>query len=202
MENLNDKEKAIYEFIIEVMRRDGYAPTVRDIKGALGIKSTSTVHGYLEKLEKKVYIQKESGKSRTLRVENVMLDSNRTVRVPILGQVTAGLPILAVENREGYIDFPIDSSLGKNNYYALRVKGESMIEVGILDGDIVIVEKTSYAENGQIVVALIDDEATVKTFYKENNAYRLQPQNSSMDPIIVDEVLILGKVIGSMRFYK
>lgn len=199
---LNDKEKKILDYIIDVKRRDGFAPSVRDIQRDLSIKSTSTVHAYLEKLEKKGWIHKENGKSRTLRTELFANDKKNTAKVPILGRVTAGMPILAVENHEGYIDFPMyKGSYVHNDLFALRVTGESMINAGILDGDIVVIRKESYAENGDIVVALIEDEATVKTFYKENGHFRLQPQNPEYEPIIVNEVLILGKVISVMRFY-
>ncbi len=202
MLQLTDKEKKIYDFITDTIRHDGYSPSVRDIQNALGIKSTSTVHAYLEKLEQKGYIQKESGKSRTLRVDSVISDDSMTVKVPIVGRVTAGLPMFAAENYEGYIDFPlINRSYMHNQMFALRVCGESMIEAGIMDGDTVVVKKENYAENGDIVVALIGDEATVKTFYKENGHFRLQPENKTMKPIIADDVFILGKVISVMRYY-
>ncbi len=202
MLQLTDKEKKIYDFITDTIRHDGYSPSVRDIQNALGIKSTSTVHAYLEKLEQKGYIQKESGKSRTLRVESVISNDSMTVKVPIVGRVTAGLPMFAAENYEGYIDFPIiNRSYMHNQMFALRVCGESMIEAGIMDGDTVIVKKENYAENGDIVVALIEDEATVKTFYKENGHFRLQPENKTMKPIIAEDVFILGKVVSVMRYY-
>ena len=197
---LTEKEKVIYDYIIATIRQEGYSPSVRDIRVALDIKSTSTVHKYLSSLESKGYIQKEQGKSRTLRVEQPESRMGSTLKVPLLGQVTAGTPILAVENHEGYIDFPVmGKSYLRNHLFALHVRGESMIEAGIMDGDLIIVEKTNYAENGTIVVAMIGDEATVKTFYKENGHYRLQPENDTMDPIIVNEVEILGKVVGVFR---
>lgn len=202
MQELTPKEKQVYDYITETIRRMGYSPSVRDIQHDLGIKSTSTVHSYLNRLEEKGYILKENGKSRTLRVDSLGHEPQRTVRVPILGRVAAGMPILAVENCDGYIDFPITrGSYAPNELFALRVRGESMIEAGILDGDTVIIRKVNYAENGEIVVALVEDEATVKTFYKENGHFRLQPENASMEPIIVDSVYILGKVISVMRFY-
>ncbi|MBO5273681.1 MAG: transcriptional repressor LexA [Clostridia bacterium] len=202
MQELTLKEKKVYDYIIETIRRVGYSPSVRDIQRDLDIKSTSTVHAYLNKLEEKGYIQKENGKSRTLRVDSFGHEPQRSAKVPILGRVAAGMPILAVENCEGYIDFPLmRGSYPPNELFALRVRGESMIEAGILDGDIVIIRKVNYAENGEIVVALVEDEATVKTFYKENGHFRLQPENSTMDPIIVDTVYILGKVVSVMRFY-
>lgn len=202
MQELKEKEKAIYEYITDVIRRKGYSPSVRDIQNALRIKSTSTVHSYLAKLERKGYIQKESGKSRTLRIDNIIAEPQRTVRVPILGKIAAGLPILAIENHEGYIDFPVmNRSYQANQLFALRVRGESMIEAGILEGDIIIVRKENVAENGDIVVALVGDEATVKTFYREDRRFRLQPENSAMAPIFVDDVYILGRVVSVLRFY-
>jgi repressor LexA len=202
VQELKEKEKAIYEYITDVIRRKGYSPSVRDIQNALRIKSTSTVHSYLAKLERKGYIQKESGKSRTLRIDNILAEPQRTVRVPILGKIAAGMPILAIENHEGYIDFPVmNRSYQANQLFALRVRGESMIEAGILEGDIIIVRKENVAENGDIVVALVGDEATVKTFYREDGRFRLQPENSAMAPIIVDDVYILGRVVSVLRFY-
>jgi SOS regulatory protein LexA len=202
MQELKDKEKIMYDYIIDIIQREGYSPTVRDIQHALRIKSTSTVHSYLAKLEKKGFIQKESGKSRTLRVESIVSEPQRTVRVPILGRVAAGMPILAIENHDGYIDFPVmNRNFQANQLYALRVRGESMIEAGILDGDYIIVRKQANAENGEIVVALVGDEATVKTFYREDGHFRLQPENSTMAPIIVNDVYILGRVVSVMRLY-
>lgn len=205
MTPLTPKEQAIFDYIRDNLRENGYSPSIRDIRVALDIKSTSTVHTYLERLEKKGYIHKENGKSRTLRIEDTMDAGNETTRngkVPIVGQVTAGQPILAVENYEGYIRYPEGEGRSHDApLFALRVHGDSMIEAGILDGDLVIVEKCEYAENGQIVVAMVDDSATVKVFYKEDGHYRLQPRNSFLDPIIVDEVVILGRVLASIRYY-
>lgn len=206
MISLDEKEQLIFDYIKENIRKNGYSPSIRDIRTALDIKSTSTVHTYLERLEKKGYIQKENGKSRTLRVEGLTLEEmepdENSNRIPLIGRVTAGQPILAVENYDGYIQYP--AGLRKKpdaDLFALRVSGVSMIEAGILDGDIVIIEKTSTAENGDIVVALIDDEATVKTFYKEDGHFRLQPENRTMLPIIVNSLMILGRVVSSVRFY-
>lgn len=203
---LDPKEQAIFDYIKENIKKNGYSPSIRDIRTALNIKSTSTVHTYLERLERKGYIQKENGKSRTLRIEGLgaedFVPSEDSGMIPLIGRVTAGQPILAVENYEGYIQYPAglrrkpDSDL-----FALKVTGTSMIEAGILDGDIVIIEKTATAENGDIVVALIDDEATVKTFYKEDGHFRLQPENKTMLPIIVNSLMILGKVVANIRFY-
>ncbi len=199
MKTLTEKEREMYQYIGKVMEEKGYAPSVRDIQNALGIKSTATVHSYLGRLEEKGYIQKEQGKSRTLRVG---AETSASVRVPILGQVAAGLPILAEQNCEGHVDFCPPRGLARAELFALRIKGESMIEAGIMNGDIVIVSRTSYVENGDIAVALIDDEATVKTFYRENGGFRLQPENRTMKPIYADELYILGKVVASVRYYR
>ena len=201
---LTDKERTLYEFISKKIKAEGFAPSVRDISAALGWKSTSTVHAYLERLEEKGLIRRESNKSRALKVENDNSDkaSLPKGKVPLLGQIAAGSPILAEENLEGYVDF-ISPNIHADptSLFALRVKGESMIEAGILDGDIIVIEKCEYAENGQIIAALIDNEATVKTFYKENGHFRLQPENSAMEPIIVNEVIVLGKVVACLRYY-
>ena len=203
-ENLNDRERRILEYIADTVNEKGYSPSVRDIKSALSIRSTSTVHTYLQRPEERGLLSKEDGKSRTLRVGPAYAGASRSVaRIPILGRVTAGVPILATENFDGYVYFPSqDDKASPDDLFALRVMGTSMIEAGILDGDLVIVEKQSSAENGEIVVAMVGDEATVKTFYKEHGHYRLQPENSTMQPIITDEVQILGKVISSIRYYQ
>ena len=194
MEKLSLKEKAIYDYIVKTIECDGYSPSVRDIRNALAIKSTSTVHKYLEQLENKGYIKKEQGKSRTLRVD-------APYKIPLLGRIAAGTPVFAQENYEGYVAYipPVPVSL--EDLFALRVSGESMIGIGIMNGDIIIVRHTDYAENGEIIVALIEDEATVKTFYAEKGMYRLQPENPSMAPIFTKELKILGKVIASYRCY-
>lgn len=199
-QGLTEKENEMYRYICESTEANGYSPSVRDIQVALGIKSTATVHAYLNKLEAKGYIQKAQGKSRTLRVETEDLAS-RSVNVPIVGQVAAGLPILAQENCEGYIEFCPPRGVLRGELFALKIKGESMIEAGILDGDYVIVNRTSYVENGDIAVVMIGEEATVKTFYRENGVFRLQPENRTMQPIITKEVYILGKVIADIRYY-
>jgi len=202
MENITDREREILEYIAATIDKKGYSPSIRDIKAALNIKSTSTVHTYLQRLTEKEYLVKEDGKSRTLRIGAAYTPSVFGMRIPILGRVTAGLPILATENYDGYVVFPQESGKADPaSLFALRVSGTSMIEAGILDGDLVIVEKQSSAENGDIVVALIDDEATVKTFYKENGHFRLQPENPTMPPIIVESVEILGRVVSSVRYY-
>ena len=206
MIQLEPKEQLIFDYIKENIIKNGYAPSIRDICAALKIKSTSTVHTALDKLEKKGYIRKENGKSRALRIEGAgveeELEEEDYLKVPVLGRVTAGQPILAIENYEGFVHFPKGNRpMPAGELFALRVKGTSMIEAGIMDGDTVIVERTSAAENGDIVVALIEDEATVKTFYKENGHFRLQPENRTMLPIIVTSLMILGKVVASVRYY-
>ncbi|MCI8519611.1 MAG: transcriptional repressor LexA [Clostridia bacterium] len=186
----------------------GYAPSVREIGKAVGLRSTATVHGYLAKLEQKGYIKKENQKGRTLRLLKggvVEKESNKDfypskelVDVPVIGRITAGEPILAVENVTDTFPIPIDF-VGNSESFMLTVRGESMIEAGILDGDYILIKRQNTAENGQIVVALIEDEATVKTFYKEKNHIRLQPENHTMEPIIVPDCQILGKVSGVFR---
>jgi len=200
MENLTERERRVYDYICEVIGKDGYSPSVRDIQNALGIKSTSTVHSYIERLESKGYIRKEQGKSRTLRT-GADVEEAYSIKIPVLGQVAAGLPILASENLEGYVEFCLPRGTLASELFALRIKGTSMIEAGIMDGDIVIVSRTSYVGNGDIAVVLIEDEATVKTFYKENGHFRLQPENKEMSPIITKEAVILGKVIACTRYY-
>ena len=199
--DLNKKEKLVFDYLVKAINENGYAPSVRDIGADLGIKSTSSVHLYLHNLEAKGFIEQDANKKRTLRI--CAPYARVSGKVPLLGAITAGSPILAVENFEGYVDLPWNSAkYSADELFALKVKGESMIEAGIFDGDIVIVRKSAYADNGQIVVALIEDEATVKTFYKENSHFRLQPENKTMSPIIVEDVSLLGTVIASFRQYE
>lgn len=200
-----DKQQRVLNFVNEEIIKNGYAPTVREICEALNLRSTSTVHGYLARLEKKGLIQKNALKPRTIRVVNKMnmaeqkfYTSKEMVDVPIVGKVTAGAPILAVENIEDSFPLPIDF-VGNSETFMLRVRGDSMIDAGILDGDLVLVKKQDTAKNGDIVVALIEDEATVKKFYKEKGFIRLQPQNQFMQPIIVPTCSILGIVCGVFR---
>lgn len=207
---LNKREKAILKFIEKQIAEVGYAPSVREIGKSVGLKSTATVHGYLAKLEQKGYIKKENQKGRTLRLlkggegkktqesQKDFYTSKELVEVPVIGKITAGAPILAVENVTDTFPIPIDF-VGNSESFMLTVRGESMIEAGILDGDYILVKKQNTANNGEIVVALIEDEATVKTFYKEKDHIRLQPENSTMDPIIVPDCKILGKVSGVFR---
>jgi repressor LexA len=206
----NDKQNKILEFVNRQVQEKGYPPSVREICSAVGFKSTSTVHGYLEKLEKSGLIQKDPTKPRALKVigsrRNTPYDNvsqyyskKELVDVPIIGKVTAGQPILAVENIEDTFPLPADY-LHNATTFMLRVRGDSMIDAGILDNDLVLVKQQSIANNGDIVVALIGDEATVKTFFKEENYVRLQPQNKYLKPILVkDNISILGKVIGVFR---
>lgn len=204
------KEKAILKFIEEQVVENGYPPSVREIGKAIGLSSTATVHAYLSKLEKQGFIKKEDKKGRTLKVikgtdgqplkrENKNFYAQREmVDVPVIGKITAGQPILAVENVTDTFPIPIDF-VGNSESFMLTVRGESMIEAGIFNGDYILVKRQDTAENGQIVVALIEDEATVKTFYKEKDYIRLQPENSTMDPIIVPDCKILGVVGGVFR---
>ena len=195
---MNPKEQAIYDYIVERIYTDGYSPSVRDIQAALGIKSTATVYSYIEKLKSKGFLEKENNVSRSYRPSG----GEKVFRVPVVGRVTAGMPVTAVENYEGYYNFyPDGETYDAGSLFALRVTGTSMIEAGIMDGDLVIVEKTPVAENGQIIVAMVDDEATVKTFYRENGHFRLQPENSTMQPIYANEVTVLGRVVASVRYY-
>ncbi len=201
MDKLKPKEQRVLDFINKTIDEQGYPPAVREICAALGIKSTSTAHMYVERLADKGYIKKLAGKSRAIRKAEDEPAETGKYRVPVLGQVAAGTPILATENLEEYIIYSTNRTYDESKLFGLRVKGESMIDVGILDGDCVIVEQRSYAENGEIVVAMIDDEATVKRFFKEDGRYRLQPENKTMQPIYTDEVAILGKVVALIRQY-
>jgi len=198
--DLTKKEKMVFDYLVQTINENGYAPSVRDIGASLGIKSTSSVHLYLHNLEAKGFIEQDAGKKRTLRI--CAPYARVGGKVPLLGSITAGSPILAVENFEDYVDLPWNSvKYASEELFALKVRGESMIDAGILDNDIVIVRKCAYADNGQIVVALIEDEATVKTFYREDGHFRLQPENRTMQAIIVEDVTLLGTVIASFRQY-
>lgn len=197
MQQINETQKKVYEFLAERLQ-NGVPPSIREIGAAVGLKSTSSVQANLIALEKAGYIQRDPMLKRSIRLLGPL--SDKVTQVPLLGTVTAGTPILAVEQIEGYIPFTGAVSSDKP-LFALHVKGESMINIGIFDGDIVIIEQTPVAENGDVVVALVEDSATVKTFYKENGHFRLQPENDTMEPIIVDEVAILGKVKSLVRYY-
>ena len=198
---ITDKQKEILEYMKEQILQKGYPPAVREIWKAVGLKSTSSVHAHLETLEKNGYIRKDPTKPRAIEIldDQFNLSRREMVNVPIVGTVTAGQPILAVESIEDY--FPMmPQFVGNKQTYMLHVKGDSMINVGIFDGDLIVVQKQDTARNGEIVVALVDDSVTVKRFFKEADHIRLQPENDSLDPIIVKDCQIVGKVIGLYRF--
>ena len=200
---ISKKQQEILEYIKNQILQRGFPPAVREICEAVNLKSTSSVHSHLETLEKNGYIRRDPTKPRAIEIldDTFNITRREMVNVPIIGQVAAGQPILAEENIEDYFPFPAERMPNKQTFL-LKVKGESMINAGILDGDYVLVEQDATASNGDMVVALVEDSATVKTFYKEEGVFRLQPENDFMDPIIVKEVSILGKVIGVMRFFK
>ena len=195
LKELTKSQQKIYDYLKEKMKT-GVPPSVREICAATGLKSTSTVHLHLKALEQAGYISRDAGLNRAIHIEGC----EQAEQVPILGRVTAGLPILAVEEVEGYIPFSAERQKGRE-LFALHVQGESMLNAGILDGDYVIAEKTSTAEDGAIVVALIEDEATVKRLYREKEGVRLQPENPAFEPIYARNVLVLGKVIAVLRYY-
>ena len=198
---ISAKQREILEYIKHEILNRGYPPSVRDICEAVHLKSTSSVHAHLSSLEKNGYIRRDPTKPRAIEIvdDSFNLARREVVNVPVVGQVAAGQPLLAVENIENYFPVPTEY-LPNKKIFMLKVKGESMINAGILDGDLVMVAEQRTAKNGDMVVALIDDSATVKTFYKEDGYFRLQPENDSMDPIIVeDNLIILGKVIGVLR---
>ncbi|MEG2283872.1 MAG: transcriptional repressor LexA [Bacilli bacterium] len=210
MNSLKDRQKNILDFMKREIKQKGYPPTVREICNSLNIKSTSTVHKDIETLVTKGFIRKDPSKPRALMVvdndtptTNNETSTTQVVEIPVVGRIAAGTPILAEENVED--SFPVPARfIGKSNNFMLTVHGESMIEAGIMDGDYILVEQQETARNGEIVVAMLEDfetEATVKTFYKEKDHIRLQPENSSMSPIIVNDVKILGKVKGVFRYF-
>jgi repressor LexA len=201
-EGLTERQRQVLQFIKDEIRSKGYPPSVREIGEAIGLSSSSTVHGHMARLEEKGYIRRDPTKPRAIEVldEDFGAPRKRVVSVPLVGRVTAGLPILAVENIEDHFPLPADFiRADESDLFFLTVQGDSMIEAGILDGDYVLVRKQQSASNGEIVVAMIDDEATVKRFFKEPGRIRLQPENRFMDPIIVPTVQILGKVVGLIR---
>lgn len=195
MKPLSKSQQKIFDYLKECSA-DGRVPSVREICEKTGLSSTSTVHHHLKSLEERGLIEREHGVNRCIRITG----EEKSATVPVLGRVAAGIPILAVEDIECYVPVPEHLKRGRE-LFALRVQGESMINAGIFDNDIVIVNRTPVAENGEIVVALMGDEATVKRFYKENGHFRLQPENDSFEPIIVNEVVLLGKVISLIRYY-
>ena len=194
MRKVTENEKMVFEFIKDRIE-EGYPPTVREICAEFGFKSTSTAHRYINNLTAKGLLEKGNNQNRAIR-----LTGGNGMKIPLVGTVTAGVPITAIEEITDYISFQ-PARHYSNPLFALKVRGESMINAAILDGDMVVIEQTPYAENGDIVCALVDNEsATIKSFYKEDGHYRLQPENDTMDPIIVDEVSILGKVVGVVRY--
>ncbi|NBI27816.1 transcriptional repressor LexA [Chengkuizengella marina] len=202
MNKLSTRQQSILDFIKEEVQKKGYPPSVREIGEAVGLASSSTVHGHLERLEKKGFIRRDPTKPRAIEIldeENPTIVTSSITQVPLIGKVTAGLPILATENIEEYFPLP-NHYVGDYNVFMLQIVGESMIEAGIHDGDYVIVRQQQSANNGEIVVAMTEEnEATVKRFFKESNHFRLQPENSTMEPILLNEVSILGKVVGLFR---
>ncbi|MBQ4473508.1 MAG: transcriptional repressor LexA [Lachnospiraceae bacterium] len=201
---LTAKQREVLDYIKQCTAQRGYPPAVREICQAVGLKSTSSVHSHLESLERAGYIRRDPTKPRAIEIcepDDLPFRPQNFIPVPIVGTVTAGEPILAVENIEGY--FPmLPENLPHEDVFMLKVRGESMINAGIFSGDYVIVEQTPSAQNGDMVVAMVDDSATVKTFYKEKDHIRLQPENDTMDPILVPDVTILGKVVGLYRNYR
>lgn len=197
---ITTKQKEILEYIKNTILSKGYPPAVREICEAVSLRSTSSVHAHLETLEKNGYIRRNPSKPRCIEIvdDSFNLARREIVNVPVIGTVAAGQPILAVENVDNYFPIPAEY-MPSGEVFMLVVKGESMINIGIFDGDKVLVLKQNTASNGDVVVALVDDSATVKTFYKEDGYYRLQPENDTMEPIIVNDVKILGKVIGLFR---
>ena len=200
---ISKKQSEILEYIKEQILEKGYPPAVREICEAVHLKSTSSVHAHLETLEKNGYIRRDPTKPRAIEIcdDSFQLVRNEMTSIPIIGTVAAGQPILAAENIEGYFPVPVDM-VPNAETFILKVKGDSMINAGIFSGDQIFVERTNVARNGDMVVALVDDSETVKTFYKEQGHVRLQPENDTMDPIIVDDCDILGKVFGVFRLYR
>jgi len=195
-----EKQNEIYNFIKLQIKEKGYPPSVREICSAVGLSSTSSVHFHLKKLEKEGLIKRDSSKTRAIEIVDPT-SKKEVINVPIVGTITAGNPILAIENIEDVFPLPIDYVKNTKDLFMLKVSGESMIEAGILDGDLAIIEKTDSASNGDIVVALIDNEATLKRFFKESSYIRLQPENKSMEPIILEDCKILGRLVGIYRKY-
>lgn len=197
-----DKQSQIYEFLKVYTENKGYPPSVREICEAVSLKSTSTVHGHLKRLEKKGLIKRDPTKPRALEIVEFMQPKREMISIPIVGNITAGTPILATENIEDTFTLPLNFVKHDNELFILKVNGNSMIKAGINEGDLAIIEKRTSANNGDIIVALIDEEATIKRFYLEKDHVRLQPENDSMEPIIVDTCSILGKLVGIYRDYR
>ena len=201
MNEIKDKQLEIYEFLKIYTENKGYPPSVREICEAVNLKSTSTVHGHLKRLEKKGLIRRDPTKPRALEILETTANRKEMLNVPLIGRVTAGMPILATENIEDTFPIPMDYIKHNEELFMLKVTGNSMINIGIHDGDFAIIERAQTAQNGEIVVALIENDATIKTFYKEKNQIRLQPENDALEPIIVDDCAILGKLVGLFRAY-
>ena len=199
---LTVKQQQVLDYIKEEILKKGYPPAVREICEAVGLRSTSSVHSHLETLEKKGYIKRDPAKSRTIEIldDNFQMLRKDMVNIPMVGRVAAGEPILAQQNIDNYFPIPAEY-VPREESFMLRVKGDSMINIGILSGDNILVKRQETAKNGDVIVALIDDSATVKTFYKEDGHIRLQPENDDMEPIIVPDCQILGKVFGVFRFF-
>lgn len=196
-----DKQSQIYEFLKNFTENKGYPPSVREICEAVSLKSTSTVHGHLKRLEKKGLIKRDPTKPRALEIVELSQPKREMINIPIIGDITAGTPILATENIQDTFTLPIDYIKHNKELFMLKVYGNSMINAGIHENDLAIIEKCQAANNGDIVVALIDESATIKRFFKENDYIRLQPENDSMNPIIIDDCKILGKLVGIFRSY-
>lgn len=201
---LTKKQQQVYDFLENYTRTEGYPPSIREMCKGLGVKSTSTIHGHLSRLEEKGFIKRESTKNRAITMAKAFLPKvpefdTSFASIPVIGRVTAGTPILAVENIEDYFPIPTNH-LSSGDHFLLRVQGDSMMNAGILDNDYVLVRKTEQADNGEYIVALIDDSATVKTFYKEKDHIRLQPENPDYDPITGTDIQVIGKVKGVFRF--
>lgn len=196
-----DKQSEIYKFLKTYTENKGYPPSVREICEAVDLKSTSTVHGHLKRLEKKGFIKRDPTKPRALEIVELNAAKREMLNIPIVGKVTAGSPILATQNIEDSFPIPIEYIKHDRELFMLKVSGESMIDAGINDGDLAIIEQCTTALNGDIIVALIENEATIKRFFKEKDYIRLQPENKTMEPIIVDDCAILGKLVGLFRAY-
>lgn len=201
---ISAKQSEILEYIKSEILNKGYPPAVREICEAVNLKSTSSVHSHLETLEKNGYIRRDPTKPRAIEIcdDNFQMVRTEMTSLPIIGTVAAGIPILAEENIDSYFPVPADIVPNGNPSFVLKVKGDSMINIGILNGDQIFVQQSNTARNGEVIVALIDDSATVKTYYKEKDHIRLQPENDDMEPIIVDDCQIIGKVFGVFRYFK
>jgi repressor LexA len=201
LEIKRDKQTEVYNVIKQHILSKGYPPSVREICEAVGLKSTSTVHGHLERLERKGLIRRDPTKPRAIELIKDSIIKKEIIDIPVIGKVTAGQPILAVENIEDTFSMPLNFIKHDNDLFMLKISGESMIEAGIYDGDFAIIEKANYAVNGEIIVALIENDVTLKRFFKEKNHIRLQPENKTMLPIIVDDCKVIGKLVGLFRNY-